>query len=53
MFKKQCCFVFAQFGYYKKRTPLENIGLNKKYCFTDNGLRYINCLDLSKAMAIV
>lgn len=35
---------------YEKRTPLDNIGLNKKYYFTDNGLRYINCLDLSKAM---
>lgn len=35
---------------YEKRTPLENLGLNKKYFFTDNGLRYINCLTMTKVM---
>lgn len=35
---------------YEKRTPLENLGLNKKYYFTDNGLRYINCLTITKAV---
>lgn len=35
---------------YEKRTPLENLGLNKKYYFSDNGLRYINCLSINKAM---
>ena len=35
---------------YEKRTPLENLGLNKKYYFTDNGLRYINCLNITKVM---
>ena len=34
---------------YFNKTPLENLGLNKKYYFADNGLRFINCLDYRKA----
>lgn len=37
---------------YNNRTPLENLGLNKKYYFSDNGLRYINCLDLAKSIGL-
>lgn len=34
---------------YNKIVPLENLGLNKKYFFSDNGLRYINCENEYKA----
>lgn len=36
----------------REDTPLENLGLNKKYYFTDNGLRYVNCLDYVRAESI-
>ena len=39
-------------GDYNESVPLENIGLNKKYYFTDNGLRYINCQIINKAMGL-
>ncbi len=28
---------------FNEKAPLKNIGLNKKYYFSDNGLRYVNC----------
>lgn len=28
---------------FNEKTPLKNIELNKKYYFSDNGLRYVNC----------
>lgn len=37
---------------YNDKIPLENIGLNKKYYFADNGLRYINCKNDSKVIGI-
>lgn len=37
---------------YNENIPLENIGLNKKYYFADNGLRYINCQIVNKAMGL-
>lgn len=34
---------------FNEKTPLKNIGLNKKYYFSDNGLRYVNCDNENKA----
>lgn len=34
---------------FNEKTPLKNIGLNKKYYFSDNGLRYVNCDSENKA----
>ena len=34
---------------FNEVTPLKNIGLNKKYYFSDNGLRFINCNNENKA----
>ena len=34
---------------FNENVPLKNIGLNKKYYFSDNGLRYVNCNSESKA----
>ncbi|MBQ8142018.1 MAG: ATP-binding protein [Clostridia bacterium] len=34
---------------FNEKTPLNNIGLNKKYYFSDNGIRYINCENQNKA----
>ena len=34
---------------FNEKTPLDNIGLNKKYYFSDNGIRYINCENQNKA----
>lgn len=28
---------------FNEKVPLKNIGLNKKFYFSDNGLRYVNC----------
>lgn len=37
---------------YNEITPLSNIGLNKKYYFSDNGLRYINCKTDAKTIGL-
>ena len=37
---------------FNEKVPLENIGLNKKYYFADNGLRYVNCQIVNKAMGL-
>ena len=34
---------------FNEKVPLKNIGLNKKYYFSDNGLRYVNCDNENKA----
>ena len=34
---------------FNEKVPLKNIGLNKKYYFSDNGLRYVNCDSENKA----
>lgn len=34
---------------FSEKAPLKNIGLNKKYYFSDNGLRYVNCDNENKA----
>ena len=34
---------------FNENVPLKNIGLNKKYYFSDNGLRYVNCDSENKA----
>lgn len=34
---------------FNEKVPLKNIGLNKKYYFSDNGLRYVNCDNGNKA----
>ncbi len=34
---------------FNEKTPLKNIGLNKKYYFSDNGIRYIKCENQNKA----
>lgn len=34
---------------FDEKVPLKNIGLNKKYYFSDNGLRYVNCDNENKA----
>lgn len=34
---------------FNNATPLANVGLNKKYYFNDNGMRYINCVSKVKA----
>ena len=34
---------------FNEKAPLKNIGLNKKYYFSDNGIRYISCENQNKA----
>ena len=34
---------------FNEKIPFKNIGLNKKYYFSDNGLRYVNCDSENKA----
>lgn len=34
---------------FNENVPLKNIGLNKKYYFSDNGLRYVSCDNENKA----
>ena len=34
---------------FNEKVPLKNIGLNKKYYFSDNGLRYVNCDNENRA----